>query len=85
MYDYSDLRASQINSVFPGCVPCGCYDDPDKIVKVPRYDIRLRFGTTVYGNRGRLICQIRLHCDCCEKERTYDVEKYEVYENEIPW
>ena len=85
MYSYSNLRASQINSLFPGCVPCGCHDDSSKIYKVPRYDVRICYGSTIYGSRGRLVREILVECDCCGASRRYDVESRGVYENEIPW
>lgn len=85
MYDYNGLRASQINSVFPGCIPCRCYDDDEKIYKVPRYDVRVRFGTTHYGTRGKIIKEIVVACDCCGAERRYDVEYCGVCENDLSW
>ncbi len=85
MYSYDDLRAGQITSVFYGCVPCGCYDDPNKIYKVPRYSVRIRYGSTVYGYRGRIIREITVTCDCCGASRTYDVESRGVYEKDLNW
>ena len=85
MFSYTSLRASQINSVFPGCVPCRCYDDKEKIYKVPRYDVRISLGTVGYGSRGRIIKEIVVYCDCCGAERRYDVESYDVYQNDLSW
>ena len=85
MYEYRDLRASQITSVFPGTLPCTCYDDASKIYKVPRYDVRFKFGTTSYGYRGRIIKEITVECDCCGAFKRTDVESCDVYERDINW
>lgn len=85
MYEYRNLRASQVTSVFPGTLPCSCYDDESKIYKVPRYDVRIRYGTTVYGSRGRIIEEITVECDCCGSWRRSNVERYDVYQNDISW
>ena len=85
MYSYSGLRASQINSVFPGCVPCRCQDDSEKIYKVPRYNVRIGYANLEVGHRGKRIKEIRVECDCCGAERCYDVEHYDVYANDLNW
>lgn len=85
MYNYYGLRASQINSVFYGCLPCSCWDDDDKVYKVPRYDVRITYGSTIYGSRGRLIREITVECDCCGASRRFNVESYDVYQNDLSW
>ena len=85
MYSYSNLTANQINSVFRGCLPCGCYDDPDKIYKIPRYNVRLRFSNTEFVYRGKRIAEVIVECDCCGSTVRYNVESRDICENEINW
>ena len=85
MYDYTGLRAGQVNMFFSGCVPCTCFDDPVNIYKVPRYSVKISLGTTAYGSRGRIIKEIVVECDCCGASRRYNVECYGVYQNDLTW
>lgn len=85
MYDYCGLRALQIKAFFPGSVPCWCHDDSSKIHRVPRCDVRIRYGSTVCENRGRIISEITVYCDCCGASRHSNVERHEVYEKDISW
>lgn len=85
MYDYVGLRASQITSHFPGYIPCNCSYDDSKVYKVPRYDVRLSYGSTQYGSKGRIVKEIMVECDCCRSRERYDVERYDVYQNDLNW
>lgn len=84
-YTYRGLSGKQIDNVFGGCVPCNCYQDPDKIYKVPRYDVDVKYGTTSYGNGSTLISEITVECDCCGARERYDVERRDIYSGDLPW
>lgn len=89
MYNYTSLRPSQITSHFPGCVPCNCNDDAERIYKIPRYDVKLRLGYTYCktsnNDTSRNIKEIRVECDCCGAVGTYDVESYDVFVKDLNW
>ena len=84
-YEYRSISAPSVLRHFPICLPCGCFEDDSKIVKVPRYDVRIKYGTTNWGSRGQIIKEITLDCDCCGAHEIFDVERYEVYENDLSW
>lgn len=85
MYSYNGLRASQITTFFPFALPCACYDDASKIYKIPRYDVRIKYGTTEYGYRGRILKEITVECDCCGRSKRTDVEYRDVYQKDLNW
>ena len=85
MYNYTNLLASDIKEVFGRCIPCNCYDDIKKMVKVPRYDVMFRYSPIICSTKGRRINFMWVHCDCCDKELLYDVEHLNIYEREINW
>lgn len=62
-----------------------CWDDPDMIYRIPRYDVDVKYANTYYGNGSRLIKEIRVECDCCGAQETYDVENQDVYSSDINW
>ena len=79
------VSGQKVNSVFRGCLPCRCYDDPDKIYKVPRYTVDFKFTSTWRGNGDRKIKEVRVECDCCGSYDHYDVESRDIWLREIDW
>lgn len=84
-YRFNGISGQAINKIFPGCVPCRCYDDDEKVYKIPRYDVEMVYSSTQYGYGVRLTKEIYVECDCCGAREKFNVERYEVYSNSIPW
>lgn len=85
MSHYNGISGQKIKSVFPGCLPCKCYDNPKKIYKVPRYSVDFAYTSTWKGNGDRKIREVRVECDCCGSYDRYDVEDRDIWTSEISW
>ena len=85
MSSYSAVSGQKVNSVFRGCLPCRCYDDPKKIYKVPRYTVDFTYASTYLGNGDRKIREVRVECDCCGRYERTDVEDRDIWTSDISW
>ena len=85
MYDRDNLRASQLNAVFPGCLPCRCYERQDRTYMVPRYSIKFKHKIKDYAEHKRIIYEIIVECHCCARVARYNVEKLSICKEDICW
>lgn len=84
MFDYYSLHARNIKSIFPNCLPCNCYDSEKSTGKIPRYNVKVVYGTLPYSDE-KIIKEIGIQCGCCNTYKFFNVENWQVSTNSLHW
>lgn len=76
---FQDVMGEKILTFFPGCLPCSCYNNPKRRLFKPRYNVVVSLGRKHFVYDNMLVEQIKVQCDCCRAEQTYQVGNNNIY------